>query len=483
MRPAARRRGTRIGLALVICILIAWCIVMTGFSYSPVMHTEMSKFARDIGTVLFLSAGILRAAQWQLTRDVEKAHSAGALLLIGTALAIGSGMYAVVPVGSTLVQAPVSRLILVLPLAALVIVRLWRDRRAARRCVTAFCAMAISTALGVLVFADAAPEGLAHPAFWIVVELLTTAMWTTLAVQSHCHSRLNGSSGWVASALALMAVADLLTLWTVSDDRAIADLGIGFQTVAALIATATAAVDLVRAGRRDSDQYGELTRELVATQRRLNEVEQRQRQRLHDARSAVLGVAGATALLAESPLAGAVDAGNLRTLMTSELDRLERLLRIEDDEPVVEFDLAEATAAVVQARRLDGLVVDLDLAGVRVIGRPRATATVLDNLLRNAHRHANGTHVLVAARTLSGCATIAVTDDGPGIPPAEREAVLRAGVRGSQARGDGSGFGLYSAARAMAAQDGSLTVDGDACGGTRIVLRMPAPTPAHAMAS
>jgi signal transduction histidine kinase len=127
--------------------------------------------------------------------------------------------------------------------------------------------------------------------------------------------------------------------------------------------------------------------------------------------------------------------------------------------------------------------VDLETAGVRVIGRPRATATVLDNLLRNAHRHANGSHVLIAATTFAGRATIAVTDDGPGIPIAEREAVLRPGIRGSQARGEGSGFGLYSAARAMAAQDGSLTVDGNASGGTRIVLHMPSPTPAHAMAS
>jgi signal transduction histidine kinase len=212
-------------------------------------------------------------------------------------------------------------------------------------------------------------------------------------------------------------------------------------------------------------------------------VEQRQRQRLHDARSAVLGVAGATALLAESAPADTSDAGNLRTLMTSELDRLERLLRIEDDEPIVEFDLAQATAAVVHARRLDGLVVDLEMSGVRVIGRPRATATVLDNLLRNAHRHANGSPVHVVATTFAGQATVAVSDDGPGIPPAERDAVLRPGVRGSQARGDGSGFGLYSAVRAMAAQDGSLTVDSNPGGGTRIVLHLPAPTPAHAMAS
>jgi signal transduction histidine kinase len=129
------------------------------------------------------------------------------------------------------------------------------------------------------------------------------------------------------------------------------------------------------------------------------------------------------------------------------------------------------------------LVVDLDWRGVRALGYPRATATVLDNLLRNTHRHAPGARALVTARTVGSRVEIVVSDDGPGIPSDERDGVLRAGVRGSRARGAGSGFGLYSAARAMTAQGGSLRIGSAPSGGTRVVLRMPAASARHAMAS
>src|SRR4051794_12323702 len=153
MRTAAPRQWSRIGITLIIFILIAWCVAMARSGGSSVMPAVMSKFARDIATVLFLSAGVLRAAQWRLSGDAAKAHSAGALIGIGTALAVGSGLYSVVPIGSAEVQAPFGRLILVLPLAALVIVRVRRDRRTMRRCGTAFCAVAVCATIAVLVFA------------------------------------------------------------------------------------------------------------------------------------------------------------------------------------------------------------------------------------------------------------------------------------------------------------------------------------------
>jgi signal transduction histidine kinase len=91
--------------------------------------------------------------------------------------------------------------------------------------------------------------------------------------------------------------------------------------------------------------------------------------------------------------------------------------------------------------------------------------------------------VRMAASTFGHQATITVCDDGPGIPAAERGGVLQPGIRGSGAHGTGSGFGLYSAARAMSAQSGSLTLSSAERGGTQIVLRMPAAAPLHAVAS
>ncbi len=69
---------------------------------------------------------------------------------------------------------------------------------------------------------------------------------------------------------------------------------------------------------------------------------------------------------------------------------------------------------------------------------------MLDNLLRNARVHAPGARVRVGvAAGGDGTARITVDDDGPGIPPEEREAVLGRGVRSRTAVAPGSGLGLF----------------------------------------
>jgi signal transduction histidine kinase len=115
---------------------------------------------------------------------------------------------------------------------------------------------------------------------------------------------------------------------------------------------------------------------------------------------------------------------------------------------------------------------------VRAVGRPRAIATALDNLLRNAAAHAPGAAVRVLARRRGGVAEIVVEDDGPGIPAAERELVRQPGVRGSGATCAGSGLGLSNVATAMADQHGQLHIDASASGGTRVTLALPLRAPA-----
>ena len=71
----------------------------------------------------------------------------------------------------------------------------------------------------------------------------------------------------------------------------------------------------------------------------------------------------------------------------------------------------------------------------------------LGNLVQNAVRynHADG-HVAVVLRGRSDAWTLEVIDDGPGIPEADYERVLRASFRGSEARTrhpHGMGLGLH----------------------------------------
>ncbi len=62
------------------------------------------------------------------------------------------------------------------------------------------------------------------------------------------------------------------------------------------------------------------------------------------------------------------------------------------------------------------------------------------NLIDNAARHARSS-VVVAAGRVGSFVELRVTDDGPGIPAADRARATDPGVRLDE-RGDGHGFGL-----------------------------------------
>lgn len=475
-RARDRRGGTILALVALILGLIAWWVLTTGPVLSVEVRDRMPAVARNLASGLFLTAGVLRMAGWRLTRDWAVACSALVLLAIGTALPATSLMRVLVQDGDVVdLEAPETRLLFAVPVVVLAIAGARHSRRELRR--TLAVVIGVGTALppAALTLVGPTPAGEHDAAIWLATEGVVVGTWLALALQAHGRHRLSAkSSEWVVVALTLMALADLLKTWSLADAAAPHLVSAGFQLAAAAIAVCTASRYLWTAVRAESADAGILTQALADTQQRLDRIEQLQRERLHDARSAVLGVVGASQLLARPAHAATQDVATLQALVAGELARLQGLLDIDGAEAPVEFDLTTALGGVVLARRLDGTVIDTDWADVRVFGHPRATATVLDNLLRNAHRHAPRARVRVAARTRGAHVEITVTDDGPGIPAAERQRVLLAGVRGSTARGNGSGLGLYSAARAMAAQDGSLEIAGAVGGGTSIRLRIPA---------
>lgn len=111
----------------------------------------------------------------------------------------------------------------------------------------------------------------------------------------------------------------------------------------------------------------------------------------------------------------------------------------------------------------------------------RDLVTVLGNLVDNAVEAAGGTPqarvtVTVAARAGDGELLLRVDDSGPGVRPADRDAVLG---RGWSTRGPGRGLGLALVRQAVARADGTLAVDGAPGGGARFTVRVPlARTPA-----
>ena len=72
----------------------------------------------------------------------------------------------------------------------------------------------------------------------------------------------------------------------------------------------------------------------------------------------------------------------------------------------------------------------------------------------------------------NGKVVLTVDDDGPGIPPEEREAVLERFVRGRGARGPGSGLGLAIAAAQAQRHGGRLRLESSPLGGVRAVVEL-----------
>lgn len=133
-----------------------------------------------------------------------------------------------------------------------------------------------------------------------------------------------------------------------------------------------------------------------------------------------------------------------------------------------------------EARRLRATTeLDVDATGVSagaVDGDADALVRVVRNVADNAARHAAG-RVALALAERDGTVELAVEDDGPGVPTAERERVLERFVRLDDARardGGGSGLGLAIVSELVAAHGGTLAIGESRWGGARVVITLPA---------
>lgn len=129
------------------------------------------------------------------------------------------------------------------------------------------------------------------------------------------------------------------------------------------------------------------------------------------------------------------------------------------------------------AAQLAGPVeIDLDGDMGELMGDRRLLMRALGNVLRNAQKYAQSRIILSARRAGAG-AEIAVEDDGPGIPEAERERIFVPFYRLDRSRDratGGFGLGLSIARKAVEAHGGTIRVEGAATGGARLVISLPA---------
>ena len=100
---------------------------------------------------------------------------------------------------------------------------------------------------------------------------------------------------------------------------------------------------------------------------------------------------------------------------------------------------------------------------------------VLEHLLENAVKYAPPDTVIRVEWTLvEGVVRVAVTDQGPGIPPEWRERIFEPYARHETSTARGSGIGLYAARRLAESMRGRLWCEPAEEGGARFVLALPA---------
>ncbi len=146
-------------------------------------------------------------------------------------------------------------------------------------------------------------------------------------------------------------------------------------------------------------------------------------------------------------------------------------------DPVDLDDMARQTADRYAEARV---AVTVESPGpILVYGDAIDLGRVLTNLIDNAVRHA-GSKVEVSLRAIAGPVpevVLTVTDDGPGIPEADRERVFDRFTRLDSARSrdeGGAGLGLAIVRETVQAHGGRVTLD-DAAPGLRAVVHLPLP--------
>ncbi|MCZ2820905.1 HAMP domain-containing sensor histidine kinase [Modestobacter sp. VKM Ac-2977] len=159
------------------------------------------------------------------------------------------------------------------------------------------------------------------------------------------------------------------------------------------------------------------------------------------------------------------------------VDDLLRLARIDARVPIAreEVDLDDIVLETAgRVRRHTALHVDTSaVSAARVTGDRDAFARVVQNLLDNALRHARTT--VAVGLSATDRAVLTVTDDGPGIPPDQRERVFDRFTRLDDARSrdaGGTGLGLAIVRDVVRQHGGEVGVE-DADPGARFVIRLP----------
>ena len=211
----------------------------------------------------------------------------------------------------------------------------------------------------------------------------------------------------------------------------------------------------------------------------------------HDFRTPLASIKAALTTLTSGSEA-ALTEGDRKELLGTALEETERLERLVTNLLDLTRIRSGALAPELVPTPVDDLVEDA-LAGVRapladrrvsVFIRPDLpllsvdpvqVGQVLQNLLQNAAKFSPArTEIRIAASRWQNAVEVRVSDKGPGIPRADREAVFEEFFRGGDVKVAGTGLGLAVAKAIVVAHGGRIWAEDTPGGGATVVVRLPA---------
>lgn len=170
---------------------------------------------------------------------------------------------------------------------------------------------------------------------------------------------------------------------------------------------------------------------------------------------AIADISAMNRLLDDAVLAGRAGAGEL----TEEL-----------------IDFIQVVRAEVEDRQAAGKPVDLRVGAVPtavVLGDRLALRRIVANIIDNALIYGKAAHL--SLDTTAGQVTLTVDDEGPGIPPEQRESILEPFVRLEDSRNrqtGGAGLGLAVTRSLVEAHSGTISISDAPNGGARVTVRL-----------
>ena len=198
----------------------------------------------------------------------------------------------------------------------------------------------------------------------------------------------------------------------------------------------------------------------------------------HDLRTPLTRVKLQLAMLADAhPESGREIAESEQDLLLMEhmIDEYMAFARGQGGEAPVSTDLAELIDDVAGDARRKGRPIMLEVEQPLIMAlRPNAIRRCLTNLVENAAHH--GAKVAISAARRDDIVSVAVEDDGPGIPEEQREEVFKPFFRLDGARNPrtgGAGLGLSIARDVARGHGGDIRMGKATLGGLRAELRLP----------